>query len=378
MEALVNGRVLVDEGFVEGHAVLLEGAHIVGVVREGDPRIRQASRRDLEGHTLLPGFIDVQVNGGGGALFNDDPDVAKIRTIGEAHRRFGTTGLLPTLISEDANVVGRALEAVRNAMRANVPGVLGIHVEGPFINKARRGVHEAGKIRGLQPRDLEQLASLGIGRTLVTLAPELTDAATVRALIAKGVILSAGHTDATFEQMMAAMDAGVTGVTHLFNAMSPLHHRMPGAVAAALTHPGCWCGLIVDGHHVHPAALKIALAAKRADRFMLVTDAMSCVGTEAESFMLQGEKIIVRNGTCIDERGTLAGSALDMAGAVRNSIEMLGLPLERAARMASTYPAEFLGLGGELGRIATGYRASLTLLDEKLRAVSTWIDGRGA
>jgi N-acetylglucosamine-6-phosphate deacetylase len=175
--------------------------------------------------------------------------------------------------------------------------------------------------------------------------------------------------------MGEALRAGVRGVTHLFNAMSPLGHRAPGVVGAALDDPDCWCALIVDGVHVHPAALRIALHAKREDRCMLVTDSMPSVGTDQDSFVLHGKRIRVSGGRCVDENGTLAGSALDMASAVRNCVELLGLSLERAARMASTYPAEFLGLGAELGRIAPGYRASLVAVDERVGVTATWIDG---
>jgi len=373
--ALTNARVLLDDGFADDRAVLVDGGRIVDVVARSDPRINAAKREDLGGAYLLPGFIDCQVNGGGGALFNDDPSVATIRTIGAAHRRFGTTAFLPTLISEDFTVIARAIKAVREAISSHVPGVAGVHIEGPFINEARRGVHDSAKIRDLDARDIALLSSLETGRTLVTLAPEMTTPATLRHLAREGVVLSAGHTDGTFEEVSAALKNGVRGVTHLFNAMSPLHHREPGAAGAALVDPDCWCGLIVDGQHVHPAVLKIALAAKRADRFMLVTDAMPSVGSDMDSFMLHGRRVHVKDGMCVDETGTLAGSSIDMATSVRNCVHMLGLPLERAARMASTYPAEFLGLEGEMGTIAAGKRANLVALDARLQVRTTWIDG---
>jgi N-acetylglucosamine-6-phosphate deacetylase len=213
---------------------------------------------------------------------------------------------------------------------------------------------------------------------LVTLAPEVTQLETIRKLADAGVVVSAGHTNGTYDEVAAAFKHGVSGVTHLFNAMSPLSHREPGAVGAALLDDNSWCGLIVDGRHVHPAALRLALRCKRPDRFMLVTDAMPSVGSSRDSFMLQGKRITVTDGVCVDDNGVLSGSAIDMASAVRNSVEMLGVPLEQAARMASTYPAEFLGMGDKLGRIAPGYRANLVLCDERLQAVETWIDGRSS
>ena len=371
--AFANARVLLDGGFADDRAVIVEGGRIAAIVPRSDARASHA--QDLGGGYLVPGFVDCQVNGGGGALFNDDPTVATIRTIAAAHRRFGTTTLLPTLISEDAGMIRRAIDAVREAIHARVPGVAGIHIEGPFINDARRGVHDASKIRELDDEDVTLLSSLGVGRTLVTLAPEMVAAASLRQLARAGVVLSAGHTDGTFEEVSAALRNGVRGVTHLFNAMSPMHHRAPGAAGAALADPDCWCGLIVDGHHVHPAVLRIALAARREDRFMLVTDAMPSVGSDQDFFMLQGRRIRVKDGVCLDENGTLAGAGIDMATAVRNCVRMLELPLERAVRMASLYPAEFLGLDQEIGRIAPGYRANLAALDAGLQVRSTWIDG---
>lgn len=375
MEVLANARVLADEGFVEGRVVLVERDRIVAVTTADDPRCANARRRDLQGAMLLPGFVDSQVNGGGGVLFNDDPSVESIRTIGAAHRRFGTTAFLPTLISEDFTVIARAIRAVRSAIEAKVPGVIGVHIEGPFINELRKGAHDPAKIRDLDARDVALLSSLEVGKTLVTLAPEMTTPATIRLLANEGVVISAGHTNGTYDEVTRALREGVTGVTHLFNAMSPLSHREPGAVGAALHDPECWCGIIVDGHHAHPAALQIALACKRPDRFMLVTDAMPNVGSTQDSFMLQGRRITVKDGMCVDENGTLAGSAIDMASAVRNTVELLGLPLERAVRMATTYPAQFLGLGHELGRIAPGYRANLVAVDERVNVLATWIDG---
>jgi N-acetylglucosamine-6-phosphate deacetylase len=376
MIALRHGRILLDDGFAEGCAVLVDDGRIAAVVADSDARVANAQAVDLKGGMLLPGFLDTQVNGGGGVLFNNAPTVDTIRRIGEAHRRFGTTGFLPTLISDDLSVIANAIAAVREAIAARVPGVIGVHIEGPYISAERKGAHDAAKFRDLDARGVELLASLGVGRTLVTLAPEVTNAETIRLLSRRGVTISAGHTNATWEEMQEAFAHGVRGVTHLYNAMSPMNHREPGVVGAALLDPRCWCGLIVDGRHVHPAALQVALHCKPPERLMLVTDAMPTVGGDIDSFMLQGRRITVVNGVCVDENGTLAGSALDMATAVRNCVEMLDLPIEQAARMASTWPAEFLGLGDQLGRIAPGYRASLTLMDQDLRVTRTWIDGR--
>ena len=376
LEALTNGRVLCDAGWITDRAVLINAGRIVDIVSPDDPRCATAIKRNLNGQLLLPGFVDTQVNGGGGVMFNDDPGIATIRTMAAAHRRFGTTSLLPTLISDELAVVRRAIVAVENAMAANVPGVIGIHIEGPFLNKLKKGTHDENKFRALDGDAVALLSSLKAGRTLVTLAPEMTTPELVASLAAQGVVIAAGHTNATFAQMENALRHGVTGFTHLFNAMSPMKSREPGVVGAALMDKNSWCGIIVDGHHVSPAMLQLALRCKRHDRFMLVTDAMANVGTTQDWFTLQGKKISVRDGRCVDENGTLSGSALDMASAVRNAVVMLDIELAEAVRMASTYPAQFLGMGHELGRIAPGYRANFVLANEQLNVLDTWIDGQ--
>lgn len=374
--ALVNGLVLLPTGFTDGHAVLIEGAHIAAILPMGDTRVKRSEQHDLAGKLLLPGFIDVQVNGGGGVLFNDAPDIDSILAIGKAHRRFGTTGFLPTLISDDLDVVRQGLAAAQAAIDAGVPGMLGIHIEGPFLNVERKGIHNPAKLRRLDEAALESLRPLRGGRTLVTLAPEMTTPAIIRKLADAGIIVAVGHTNATYAQVRAALDHGARGFTHLFNAMSPLTSREPGAVGAALEDFDSWCGLIVDGMHVAPTTLRIALRCKPADRFMLVTDAMPGVGTGADSFTLQGQHIRIRDGRCVDENGTLAGSNLGMSQAVANTRRLLGLDLAQCVRMASAHPAAFLGLEGETGRIAPGFRANLVQANDALDVTATWIDGR--
>ena len=376
--ALHNGRVLRGQALVENQCVLLEGGRILDIVPENHPRVRGASRVDLRGNMLLPGFIDVQVNGGGGVLFNDSPNVEAIRQIGRAHRRFGTTGFMPTLISADLDVVARAIAAARGAIEAHVPGVLGIHIEGPFLNVERKGVHDPAKLRELDVGAVGLLTSLSLGRTLVTLAPEMTKPEIIQQLAAAGVIVSAGHTNATYAEVVAALHHGLTGFTHLFNAMSQLTGREPGVVGAALENLDSWCGIIVDGQHISPVVLRLAMRCKPSTRFMLVTDAMPSVGTDASSFKLEGRDITVSGHVCIDEDGRLAGSNIDMASCVRNAVTLLGVSLPEAVRMASLHPAEFLGLSHELGRIERGYRANLVLADDKLNVLETWIDGQTA
>jgi N-acetylglucosamine-6-phosphate deacetylase len=373
--ALVNGRLLTGDGIISGRTLLLSGARIEALVDSSDSRCRDALVVDLAGQLLLPGFIDVQVNGGGGVLFNDDPSPESIRAIGAAHRRFGTTGFLPTLISDDLETIGRAIAAVQSSLDAGMPGVLGIHIEGPFLNWARRGVHDSKHLRLLDSGSVSLLSQLRGGRTVLTLAPEMTTPEIVATLAASGILVSAGHSDASYAETAAAIAQGLRGFTHLFNAMGRLEPRAPGIVGAALYDENTWCGIIVDGHHVDPIMLKLALRCKRHDRFMLVTDGMPTVGSAASTFVLQGRTIRVVDGICRDENGTLAGTALDMAAAVRNAVSLLDLDVAEAARMASEYPAEFLGLGHELGRIAPGYRANLVLVDDEFRVQKTWIEG---
>lgn len=372
--AFVNGRVLSERGFESDLCVIVEDAHIVAVVPGAAPAGAQVV--DLQGRYLVPGFIDTQVNGGGDVLFNDAPTVEGLRRIAEAHRRYGTTGLMPTLISDDVAVMLRAIEAVRVAIAQGLPGILGIHLEGPYLASARKGVHNPDKFHTPDAEELDRVASLGVGRTMLTLAPERFDNATLQALAARGVLVCAGHTAADYPRLREAFAHGVRGVTHLFNAMTPMGSREPGGVGAAIEDPNSWCGVIVDGEHVHDASLRIAIAAKPRGKIMLVTDAMPPVGGEREDFTLYGQTMTCRDGKCSTAEGTLAGSALDMATAVRNTVRRLGLPLDEACRMASAYPAEFLGLGHELGRIAPGYRADLVTLDEDLQVAGTWIGGQ--
>ncbi len=374
--ALINGRVLTDRGIEDGLAVLIEDGRIAAITMADQAMQRANDVHDLRGATLLPGFIDCQVNGGGGVLFNNSTDVAALRSIGSAHRRFGTTGFLPTLISDDVERMREAIDATRDAIIEGVPGVLGIHLEGPYLADARKGTHDASKFRVPDADEIVLATALDNGITLITLAPECVGPQTIRAFVQRGALVCAGHTAASYEEARAGIEAGISGFTHLYNAMSPLTGREPGAVGAALEDAHAWCGVIVDGHHVHPASLRVALAAKPRGKVFLVTDAMPPVGADDPSYELYGEIITARDGVVRNAAGSLAGSALDMATAVRNSVAMLGVPLEEAARMASMYPAEFLGIGDRYGRITPGYHADLVALDANLQVVDTWIGGK--
>ena len=366
--AYINARVLTERGFRDDVAVVMGNGVIEAIVAADDVAVDEV--RDLGGDFLVPGFIDVQVNGGGDVLFNDAPTVETIRRIGEAHRRFGTTGFLPTLISDDADTMRAAIAAVDAAIAEGVRGVLGIHLEGPWLAPARRGVHDDTKFRVPDAAEIGLASSLRNGRTVLTLAPERVSVDTIRELAERGVVVCAGHTAATYEQTRVGLDAGMRGFTHLYNAMSPLTSREPGAVGAALDDRESWCGVVVDGFHVHPASLRVAISAKPRGKVFLVTDAMPPVGGESPTYMLGGVAIACRDGRCETSDGVLAGSALDMASAVRNTVATLGVDLAEAVRMASTYPADFLGLRMH-GRIAPGAAANFVVLDPALRVRET-------
>ncbi len=364
-----GGHILADQGTQDSCGFRVEGGIIVDFHADAD-----AATIDLDGGWLVPGFVDTQVNGGGGVLFNDQPTVAGIAAIGAAHARYGTTAFLPTLISDRLDVVAAGLDAVDAAIEQGVPGVVGIHVEGPFLNPARKGIHDAAHFRALDDAAIELLTRPRRGVVMVTLAPERNDTAAIGRLVAAGVIVSIGHSDATYEQARAAIDAGARGVTHLYNAMSPLRHRDPGVVGAVLEDRTVYAGLIVDGAHLHPAAIRVALAARPIDRFMLVTDAMPTVGADTKEFVLNGQPIHVENGVCVDANGTLAGCDLDMAQAVANT-HALGVTFVDAVAMASSSPAAFLRLSHRIGSIDVGHSADFVWLDRDLKVRGTWIAG---
>lgn len=369
---LTGCRIMTPSGVVDGQALELTGGMIGALVNAG---AADGDCLDLGGGWLLPGFIDVQVNGGGDVLLNDSPTPQTMRTIAQAHRRFGTTGLLPTLISDDLAVVAQAMDAVDSAITQGVPGVLGLHIEGPFLNVAKKGIHAAGRIRQIDEDALALLTRPGRGVRLVTLAPELAPPGAIGRLVAAGVIVAGGHSMADYDQSRAALDAGLHGFTHLFNAMTQMESRHPGMVGAALEDRGSHFGLIVDGHHVHPASLRAAVHARGVEGVMLVTDAMPPVGGTVDHFDIMGTPVRVIDGTCRGPDGTLGGSMLTMAQAVRNAVDLIGVSLEDAARMASANPATFIRATDKRGVISPGLTADLVHLDDDLRVTRTWIAG---
>jgi len=374
--AYINGKVLQKQTFRSGLAVIVNDSVIVGIAPTDELVPDAHEIVDLDGHYLLPGFIDTQVNGGGGVLFNDSPDIDGIKTIVSAHRQFGTTGMLLTLISDELGVVQKGISAVNTAIEMGVPGVLGIHIEGPFLNSDRRGIHDANKIRKLTAGIVRELQPVKDGVSVLTIAPETMDPALISSLKDKGFVICAGHTNATYTETSTAIDHGVTGFTHLFNAMSQLGAREPGVVGAALDHGDTWCGVIADGVHVSSASLRIAYRCKGSEKLMLVTDAMPPVGSSENEFFLMGNRIIAKDGVCIDAKGTLAGAALDMASAVRNMMKFTGCTLAEASMMASTSPAAFLGLQHRTGSIKAGLLADFVVVDKQLNVVKVFNNGQ--
>jgi N-acetylglucosamine-6-phosphate deacetylase len=358
----------------QDHAVIVRDGRIAGIVPQAQLGSDIATE-SLNGKLLAPGFVDVQVNGGGGVLLNDAPTAEGVAKICDAHALFGTTALLPTLITDTPDLTAKAVNAVKQALAAHQPGCAGLHLEGPFLSPEKRGAHDAHLIRQMNDADVDVLLGLGIETLLVTLSPERVPPRIIRRLTDAGIIVSLGHSNAGYDQVMAAADAGARGVTHLYNAMSPLTHRSPGVVGAALDSGALWCGLIADGHHVHKAAIDIALRAKRGPgRIFLVTDAMSTVGSDVQTFDLNGRRITRRDGVLVLDDGTLAGSDLDMMSAVRFMVQSVGIHLTDALRMASTDPADFLDRR-DIGRIAVGARADFVLVDNDLRAQAVWRGG---
>ena len=377
-ELLTGARLFTGEMMLDGHSLLIEDGEILDLIpRDTAPQARVVALP--AGSLVAPGFIDTQVNGGGGALLNDTPTVDAVRTIVAAHRRYGTTGLLPTLITDAADKMHAAATAVAAAMGDRASGVLGLHLEGPFLSLERRGVHSPAFVRPPTPDDLAYLVELPNefpgGKVLLSLAPEIVSDEDIGALAEAGMLLAGAHSAASYARTTEAIRAGLRGFTHLFNAMPPVANREPGIAGAALLSAETWCGIIVDGIHVHPAALKLALAAKPRGKLMLVTDAMTPLGTDATSFQLYGATVHRRDRKLVTDDGTLAGADLDMAQAVRNCIGLLGLPRDEALRMASLYPAQFLGMSDRRGRLGSGYLADMVLLDQSTHVLGTWVAG---
>ena len=372
-------RIFDGSDFLDGKGLLLEDSKVTGVF---DTAKKPADARQIvitEDHLIVPGFVDLQVNGGGGVMLNDNQSVEAIETICAAHARFGTTALLPTLITDTKETTHRALIAGTEAARQNVPGFLGLHMEGPHLSVARKGAHDPALIRSMDDDDLETLtrAKGSMSVLMTTIAPENVSAEQVRRLAENGIKVSIGHTNASFDTAVQYAGSGASLVTHLFNAMSQLGNREPGLVGAALQLPSLSAGLITDGFHVDPVSIAVAIRAKNErGRIFIVTDAMCTIGTEMTEFQLNGRRILREKGKLTLEDGTLAGADIDMMASVRYLHQVVGIELKECLRMGSFYPAEAIGQSSSLGQLLAGYDASFAVLDKNLNVTETWIRGR--
>ncbi|WP_454701293.1 N-acetylglucosamine-6-phosphate deacetylase [Agrobacterium burrii] len=374
IKAFVGARIFDGAAWHDGKVLLTSDGHVTAISHNVPA---EAEVIDANGLLIAPGFIDLQVNGGGGVMFNNQPDVDGIARICAAHAQFGTTALMVTLITDRPDVTSKAAQAGIAAVAANVPGFLGLHFEGPHLSVARKGTHEPALIRKMEAADLDVLTGCKaqLPFVLTTIAPENVSVEQVAALRNKGIVVSLGHTDSGLDVATAYADAGASMVTHLFNAMSPLGHREPGLVGAALSNGKLDCGLIADGFHVDPAAIGIALRAKNGPgRIFLVTDAMSTIGTDDDGFELNGRRVYRNGGRLTLADGTLAGADIDMLSCIRFMHEKMDTPLEEALRMASTYPAEAIGATAK-GKLQPGFDADFVVLTPDLQMHSTWIRG---
>lgn len=373
-----QGPVILADRVLQNGLVEVNGTAIAAVVdleTQSAPQIDPAALTKVEGY-LSPGFIDVHVHGGGGADFMDgDPEAVAVIT--QTHARYGTTGLLATTLTAPEEALIRAIRAARTAPRRGAK-VLGYHIEGPYINYKMKGAQDGRYVRPASIAEIDRWYEAG-GTDLcwhVTLAPEIEGHhEAIRHLAARGAVVSAGHTEATYAQMKEAVAAGVTHATHLYNAMRGLHHREPGTVGAAMTLPGITTEVIADGVHIHPASLAVAVGARGVDSLLLITDAMAATGMPEGDYFLGELPTTVKNGEARLADGTLAGSVLTMATAVRNMVKLVGVPLHDAVRMASLNPARRHRLDGRKGSIAPGKNADLVILDQELHAVTTIVEG---
>jgi len=370
--SLSSPRVFDGDTFLDDHGLVIRDG-VVAALLPSSQLPRDVPTEAFDAGILAPGFIDLQVNGGGDVLFHNSPDIASLQNMVLAHRRLGTTAMLPTILSGDRQLRDTAIETV-TALSLEEPGVLGIHIEGPWFAPQKHGAHDSSALASPTQIEIEAICNAPC-RCMLTLAPEVVGENSLQQLTEAGVIVTAGHSQATAEQIDAAQRLGLAGVTHLYNAMNHTRARAPGTVGAALTNDGLWASLIADGHHVHPSLIKLALRSKPSGKLLLVSDAMATVGGKAASFELYGEQIRLLDGKLVNKQGALAGSAIALVDAVRHLHFDVGLPLHESLRMASLYPAEAIGVQHSLGRLREGYRADIVLLDALLTPQQVWAAG---
>jgi N-acetylglucosamine-6-phosphate deacetylase len=375
MYALTNSSLYTGTRILQQHALLIQENRIVEIMATANLPT-DCPQVDLQGLNISPGFIDLQLNGCGGVMFNDAIAASTLDIMHQTNRRSGTTSFLPTLITAPDVDMEAAMEVVQRYRRDHPHSVLGLHLEGPYLNPKRKGIHNGAYVRLPERSMLAAIAAAGpeVVR-LVTLAPEQVTATEIRMLVEAGITVSAGHTNATYEEATGGFAAGVTMATHLFNAMSPWQSRSPGMVGAVLSHPQVYAGIIADGHHVHYTSIALAKQLK-GDKLFLVTDATPPAGAPVESFHIGGHEVFYREGKCVSAEGTLGGSALTMNEAIANCVSYVGIPLDETIRMATLYPAQALGMDDKLGYLAPGYLADLAIWDEAIAIAGVVDQGR--
>jgi N-acetylglucosamine-6-phosphate deacetylase len=377
LSALFAQDIFDGQALHHGAAILVREGRVIGVVDQSAVP-PEAVRHVCDGGYLAPGLVDLQVNGGGGVLLNDAPTVASMAHMAASHARLGTTAILPTLITDNPAQTAAAIQAAAEALAQSVPGVAGLHLEGPHLSNARKGAHDVALIRPMSDEDLAALlaAAARIPALLVTVAVEAASPVQIARLAKAGVLVSLGHSEARYDQVVAAVQAGARSATHLFNAMSPLGNREPGLVGAALDLGDLSAGLIADGFHVHPAAMRAALRAKRGPgEIYLVSDAMATIGSDQQGFLLNGRQVFRRDGRLTLADGTLAGADIDLLSAVRYAVRHLEMTREEALSRASFVPARLARLT-DRGHLQPGARADVIDLDSDLNLRAVWQGGR--
>lgn len=376
MYALVNGRLFTGHEILDDHAVIIKDGLIERVCPQAELPA-ECEQRDVGGAIVAPGFIDVQLNGCGGVQFNDTLEAISLETLAimqKANEKSGCTSFLPTLITSSDELMVRAVEVMRSWLEHHSHQALGLHLEGPWLNVAKKGTHHAELIRKPDPALVKFLCDNADVITKITLAPEMAGPEVIRQLHEAGIIVSAGHSHATYDEARSGFAAGISFATHLYNAMPTITGREPGLTGALFDTPDVYCGIIVDGLHVHYANVRNAKRIK-GDKLVLVTDATAPAGAAIDRFIFAGKTIYYRDGLCVDENGTLSGSALTMIEAVKNCVEHVGLPLDETLRMATLYPARAMGVEKQLGSIEAGKVANLTVFTRDYHIIKTIVNG---
>ena len=373
-KALTGAKLFTGENFLENKALLIEDKNIAGIV--GEAHIPKDFKiQKLNGGMLSPGFIDLQVNGGGGKLFNNSPDKESLNIIIEAHQHFGSTSIMPTVISDSLNILQKCTDTISNEINNN-DSLLGVHIEGPFFNVKYRGVHQKQYINTINTSYLSLFEKLDSFPVMLTLAPECISIKQLKHLKSLGFKILAGHTDASYDQLEEAIKYGLDGFTHLFNAMGQISAREPSVVGSAFDFDETSASIIVDLHHVHPSLINLSFKQKPKGKLFFVSDSMATINHGEPSFELYDEVVSESNGRIINSDGKLAGSSITQIDAIKNAYKKCKIPLESAIAMATLYPAQYLGVSHYIGQLKQGHRADLAHFDSSFKVHNVWLSGK--